>query len=131
MPEGNGHLFDVLAAPDGMRVLLASPNPRGHAKGLAWWSSSNGIWLAGDDLAPLPADRTYQLWVVPSERDAINLGTLHIDREGSGRMLATGGWLLTVPPDSPLKLLLTEEPLGGSSGPSSDVRLIGELPRRR
>jgi hypothetical protein len=130
-PEGEGHLFDLLSAPDATRVLLASPNPRGHGRGLGWWSPSHGIWLAGDELSPLPVDRTYQLWLTPSGRRPINLGTLHVDRDGSGRMLSVGHWVRDTPRDAELVLTVTEEPRGGSTRPSADVHLIGPLPRAR
>jgi hypothetical protein len=123
----SSRLFDVLAAPDVVRVVLATTTTERSGQGLAWWSPSNGIGLAVDGLPALPSDRRYQLWLMPQDGPAMSLGTMKVDVGGSGRTLSLTPASDVIPPHGALMLALTEERASGSSRPSSAIQLAGQL----
>jgi anti-sigma-K factor RskA len=73
------------------------------------------------NLAPLPADQTYQVWAI-SDGEAASLGLLEAD---------TSGHTTVMMPELDLEgvdsLAVTIEPAGGSTRPSSDPVATGEL----
>lgn len=83
---GPDALEAILGAPDGVAIRLLSTNGT-DAVGLAWWSPSQGMWLAVDRVDQAARRRRFDLWVrTGSARSP--LGTIEIDEHGSGRMIA-------------------------------------------
>lgn len=112
----------VLTAPDVARVDLAGQAPAPNASARAFWSRSRGMVFTASHLPPLPAGRTYQLWLVTAQAP-ISAGLLTPDaRGGVSETFST-------PPDipQPVALAVTIEPAGGVPAPTGDKYLVGTL----
>jgi hypothetical protein len=113
----------ILTAPDVARVDLAGQQPVSpSASARAFWSRSRGMVFNASNLPPLPAGRTYQLWVVTAQAP-ISAGLLTPDTQGSVSEI------FNTPPDipQPVAMAVTIEPAGGVSAPTGDKYLIGTL----
>jgi anti-sigma-K factor RskA len=110
----------VLTAPDLARVDLTGQTPAPRATGRAFWSRTRGLVFAASALPPLPAGRTYQLWVVTAQQP-ISAGLVRPDDTG-----AVTAFFAT-PPDipAPVAMAVTIEPEGGVPAPTGDKYLIG------
>jgi hypothetical protein len=112
----------VLTAPDVARVDLAGQAVAPRASARAFWSRSRGMVFTASNLPPLPAGRTYQLWVVTGQAP-LSAGLLTPDAQGS--VSAT----FNTPPDiaQPVAMAVTIEPAGGVPAPTGERYLIGTL----
>lgn len=88
--------------------------------GLVWSPSRQTLVIAANDLPPLSAGRTYQLWGIPAEGDPVSLGTFDAGPDGDALLQRP----LAVDADFDLGAI-TEEPEGGSPQPTSTPILIG------
>jgi anti-sigma-K factor RskA len=114
----------VLAAPDLARVDLEGQPPAASARGRAFWSRSRGLVFTAANLPPLPAGRSYQLWIVTPQA-ALSAGLLTPDDAGS--VTAT----FETPPDlpTPVAMAVTLEPEGGVPAPTGEKYLVGMVAR--
>ena len=113
----------ILTAPDVARVDLAGQQPVSpSASARAFWSRSRGMVFNASNLPPLPAGRTYQLWVVTAQAP-ISAGLLTPDVRGSVSEV------FNTPPDipQPIAMAVTIEPAGGVPAPTGDKYLVGTL----
>jgi Anti-sigma-K factor rskA len=112
----------VLTAPDVARVDLAGQTVAPQASGRAFWSRSRGMVFNASNLPPLPAGRTYQLWVVTAQAP-ISAGLLTPNT--AGNVSET----FNTPPDipQPVAMAVTIEPAGGVPAPTGDKYLVGVL----
>jgi len=113
----------ILTAPDVARVDLAGQQPVSpSASARAFWSRSRGMVFNASNLPPLPAGRTYQLWVVTAQAP-ISAGLLTPDMQGSVSEI------FNTPPDipQPIAMAVTIEPAGGVPAPTGDKYLVGTL----
>ena len=113
----------ILTAPDVARVDLAGQQPVSPgASARAFWSRSRGMVFNASNLPPLPAGRTYQLWVVTAQAP-ISAGLLTPDIQGSVSEV------FNTPPDipQPIAMAVTIEPAGGVPAPTGDKYLVGTL----
>jgi len=110
----------VLMAPDLARIDLAGQTAAPRAAGRAFWSRTRGLVLAASALPPLPAGRTYQVWVVTANRP-ISAGIVRPDDNGA---ITT---FFATPPDipAPVAMAVTIEPEGGVPSPTGDRYLLG------
>lgn len=76
--------------------------------------------LVIDGLAPVAADRTYELWLV-DDSGAVPAGLFKPDTDGRAMVLVEGD----VRPG--ILLALTEEPTGGVDAPTGEVLLTAEI----
>jgi anti-sigma-K factor RskA len=107
----------VLTAPD---AQLATATATTGGRGTMVMSPSSGrVALITDDLPPVPAGMTYQIWYVGKDA-VVPAGFL-----GDGAMSAT---VLAGHPDSAVAVGVTVEPSGGSAQPTSDPFLTIALP---
>ena len=72
----------MLFAPDTLRVDLAGEGPAPGSKARAFMSRHSGVAFAADQLPALPADKVYQLWVVPQDAAPVSAGLLAPDASG-------------------------------------------------
>jgi hypothetical protein len=79
--------------------------------------------LIVQDLQPLPRDRAYQLWLRWGDRQRDNGGVFRVDEQGFGLVYITAPQPFT----TYQRVGITEEPAGGSPGPTSP-RVIGGTP---
>jgi anti-sigma-K factor RskA len=111
----------VLTAPDVARIELAGQPVAPRASARAFWSRSRGMVFTASNLPPLPAGRTYQVWVVTAQPAPTSVGLLKPD--ANGRADAR----FETPPDipQPVALAVTIEPEGGVPAPTGEKYLIG------
>ena len=112
----------VLTAPDVARIDLAGQTVAPQASARAFWSRSRGMVFTASNLPPLPAGRTYQLWVVTAQAP-ISAGLLTPD--GSGNVSETFSTPQDLP--QPVAMAVTIEPAGGVPAPTGDKYLVGVL----
>jgi anti-sigma-K factor RskA len=112
----------VLTAPDVARVDLAGQPAAPQASARAFWSRSQGLVFTASNLPPLPAGRSYQLWVVTGQAP-LSAGLLTPDAQGG--VNAT----FNTPPDipQPVAMAVTVEPAGGVPAPTGERYLVGTL----
>ena len=100
------------------------PKPEGHA---AYDASRGALVFIGEHLDPLPANKTYELWLLQPDnpdgthKDPVPAGTFKPDARGVGRVVL---------PDLPKNLAaigfgVTVENDGGSPKPTSGIVLAG------
>jgi anti-sigma-K factor RskA len=114
----------LLTMPETRPVVLRSEKAESRARGvLLLQPDTPNAMLIVDDLPPLPPDRTYQLWLVRDDRQRDNGGIFRVDARGCGMVS------ITAPrPFATYRAIgITEEPTGGSPGPTSP-RLIEGTP---
>lgn len=102
---------------------LAADQPGADARGTLCAVENGDIaWLIVYRLPTLPADATYQAWLVTGET-RVDAGVFTVDEQGRG--------FLTIWLDQPLEsfdaLGVTTEPAGGSPAPTGPRMLIGTL----
>jgi hypothetical protein len=108
-------LIEVLAAPDLVRYNVTGVDENKTA-GQLLWSRSRGVVFTALRVPPLPADVTYELWLMTDEAP-VAVGMFRPD--GGGRVT-----FATDPPRSPRPVVgasITIEPIGGSPRPSTRV----------
>ena len=110
----------VLTAPDLKQVNLTGQPPAPRAAGRAFWSRSNGLLFAANELPPLPAGRTYQLWYL-TPGAPVSAGLIKPDDQG--RITAA----FDTPPGTPepTGLAVSIEPDGGVPAPTGAIYLAG------
>jgi len=110
----------VLAAEDLIRVDLAGQPVAPRAAARAFWSRSRGLIFTASRLPPLPAGRTYELWII-SEEMPISAGLLRPSLDGAVQATFT-----TVPGVArAAAFAVTLEPDGGVPAPTGDKYLVG------
>lgn len=83
-----------------------------------------GTWhVFATALAPLPAEKEYELWFITPEQKKIRAGMFNVDIHGNGQLT------VPVPPDiGPVALAaITDEPKGGLDQPTGSIHLVGKL----
>lgn len=117
-------VLDLLTAKASQHVLLtaskAHPDPTGRAVYLA---ASGSLLFQASNLAPLPQDKTYELWVIPANGKApIPAGLFRPNTAGSASVI-----LPPLPTGVPAKAFgVTVERAQGSETPTAPILLAGE-----
>lgn len=111
----------LIATPRMRAVALGSGAAGSQARGVLWLQpDETQAVLVVQDLPPLQPHRAYQLWLRIGDGQRDNGGVFRVDERGFGI------WPITAP--RPLATYqavgITEEPAGGSPGPTSP-RVIG------
>jgi anti-sigma-K factor RskA len=115
---------DLLFAPDLQRVDLAGQPVAPGSTARAFMSRNRGMAFAASQLPALPADRVYQLWVIPQGQAPVSAGLLQPDAGGNASTffeMPAG-----LPP--PQVVAVTIEPAGGVPAPTGDKVLVGTVP---
>jgi len=113
--------FTLITAPEARPVVLRSDKPDSQARGILLLKpeEQNAVLIV-QDLPPLQRDRTYQLWLGLGGSQRDNGGVFRVDAQGFG--------LIRIMAPQPFtayqRVGITEEPAGGSPGPTSP-RVIG------
>ena len=117
-------VLEVLNAPNAQRVTLAAtktpPAPTAHAVYLA---ERGALMMEANNLKPVPAGKTYELWVIPASGAApVPAGTFTPNGEGYASVV-----LPKLPSGVPAKAFgITIENAGGSKTPTMPIVLSGE-----
>lgn len=112
---------EILGAGDVTGVQLKGEGPGSGASGRAFVSRSKGVVFTAQNLPPLQAGKTYQLWIVDANGRPVDAGIFAPDATG----VATLVTLLNVP--SPAAVAVTVEPAGGVPAPTGDRYLLGAI----
>jgi anti-sigma-K factor RskA len=110
----------VLESDDVQMMLLGGKDPQPGARGRVFWSprARRGILVAAN-LAALPADRQYELWVFLKGKP-VNAGVFDVD--ASGRALFESS---DFPEPDAQNFAVTVEPRGGVPAPTGPIVLVG------
>jgi hypothetical protein len=115
--------LNVLRSSNMIRVDLRGSGPASAAVGRAFVSADRGVIFNADRLPALGPQRTYQLWVIPAAGGSapVSAGVFTVD--------ATGATALSIPIPAGIATIaavaVSEEPAGGSPGPTSTPLLVG------
>ena len=113
-------LVALLNSPSAQLVKLQASEAGGRATGRAIVAEGQKMVFYASNMPQLPAGRTYQLWLMRGRRPAIASGGV-FGQDGS--LEVSDATLL-----SDLRgLAVTEEPAGGSPGPTGHKILVGTL----
>jgi len=117
-------IIAVLNSPQSAHVLLYETRQATHPVGEVSWLASKGalVFVAGG-LRPLPADKTYELWLIPSSGNApIPAGLFRPDPDSGAAVV-----LPPIPADTPARRFeVTVEPGHGSETPSLPIVMQGQ-----
>ncbi len=110
----------VLESDDVQMMTLEGKDPQPQARARVFWSerARRGIIVASN-LASLPPDRQYELWVFQSGRP-INAGVFDVDPQGRALFESTD-----FPEPQAQNFAVTVEPRGGMPAPTGPVVLVG------
>jgi hypothetical protein len=116
-------VVEVLTSPESQRVSLVSahtlPEPSGDA---VYLKNRGALVFTASHLAPLPPNKTYELWIIPANGSApIPAGTFQPDAHGMASVL-----LPNLPTGIQAKAFgVTMEHAGGSTTPTLPILLAG------
>ena len=113
--------FTLITAPEARPVVLRSDKAESQARGILLLKPEepNAVLIV-QDLPPLQRDRAYQLWLAWGDRQRDDGGVFRVDEQGFGLIRITAPRPFT----AYQRVGITEEPAGGSPGPTSP-RVIG------
>jgi anti-sigma-K factor RskA len=110
----------LINARDTMIVPLA-PQP-GMPKGSAhvMYNAKMGMLMYEGQLEPNPANKSYQLWIVPTQGNPISAGVFN------AASTETDHFFMKLPPGiAPKAFAVTLEPAGGRPAPTGPMVLVG------
>ena len=116
-------VLDVLTSPQAKRVSLVTgttpPMPSGHA---VYVKERGALLFTAANFAPLPPNKTYELWVIPANGSApIPAGTFAPDATGSASVI-----LPQIPVGIDAKAYgVTMENAGGATTPTLPILIAG------
>ena len=114
----------LLSAPDAIRVTLVATNAKPQPQGKAIYRpQSGGLVFLASNFAPLPREKAYELWLLPTSGAApIPVGVFKPDSRGSASVL-----MPSLPKNLQAKAFaITIEPETGSTSPTMPIILVGE-----
>ena len=115
--------LEILTAPETVKVELTPAAARPVPHGKALYNSRRGLLFYAANLQNLPPDRTYELWLIPTEGDPIDAGIFNPDVHGNGEVI-----LPQLPQGIVAKAFaVTIERAGGVSAPTGPKVLIGPV----
>jgi len=112
----------TLTAPDAVRVTLVAaktpPQPQGKA---IYVKDRASLIFIASNFGSLPADKAYELWIIPTQGNPIPAGVFKPDAHGSGTIINP-----PIPSNVEAKAFaITVEPESGSSAPTSTPIMLG------
>src|SRR4029450_3589451 len=110
----------VPAAGRRLRVQRSGQRVARQASARAFWSRSQGLVFTASNLPPLPAGRTYQLWIGTAEWP-IGAGLLEPRTDGGVNVV----YSMPSGVNRPVAFAVTIDPEGGLPAPTGDKYLVG------
>jgi len=110
----------VLESDDVQMLMLGGKGPQPDASGRVFWSpkARRGVIVAAN-LAPLPSDRQYELWVFQKGKP-VSAGVFDVDPQGRALFEST-----QFPEAEAQNFAVTIEPRGGVPAPTGPIVLVG------
>jgi anti-sigma-K factor RskA len=114
-------LLAMFNAPDAVHATLVAAKEKPQPQGKAMYLPRQGALLfMASNLAPLPAQKTYQLWLVPMQGAPIPAGTFRPDLKGSAMVMDP-----PIPKGMTAKMFaVTVEAAGGSQTPTMPMVMM-------
>lgn len=103
-------------------VALAGTPDAPQASGIFYTGPESGL-LVLRGLPPLPAEQTYELWLIPGEGAPVPAGLVQVAADGSN----TFAIALAGQPTDYAAVGLSIEPAGGSPAPTGPIVLLGTV----
>lgn len=117
-------IVSVMTSPNARHIVLTETRQAEHPAGQVSWLENKGalVFIAAG-LRPLPAGKTYELWLVPEQGKApIPAGLFRPDADRGATVV-----LPPIPADTQARLfMVTEEPAQGSTTPSLPIVMEGQ-----
>ena len=117
-------VLEVLNSPEAQRVTLsATKTPAAPTAHTVYLPDRGALVMEANNLKPIPAGKTYELWVIPASGAApVPAGTFTPNNEGYASVV-----LPKLPSGVPAKAFgITIENAGGSNTPTAPILLSGE-----
>jgi anti-sigma-K factor RskA len=114
------HAQALLESKDTVSVALAQQPgmPKGDVR--VMYNAKMGMAMCDGWVEPAPANKSYQLWLVPMEGKPISAGMI----EGG----SINPWMVKLPQGMPAKAFaVTLEPAGGMPQPTGPMVLVGPI----
>jgi anti-sigma-K factor RskA len=109
----------VTAAPDSAMITLLQQKDAPPGQAHVMYNARMGLAIYSGQIAPAPADKSYQLWLVPSSGAPVNAGLVSANQ-------ADGAVVVRLAPGLAAKAFaVTMEPLGGRPQPTGPMVLVG------
>ena len=114
-------LLAMFSAPDAVHATLVAAREKPQPQGKAMYLPRQGALLfMASNLAPLPANKTYQLWVLPMTGPPVPAGTFVPDARGSAMVMDP-----PLPRGIPARMFaVTVEAAGGSRTPTMPMVMM-------
>ena len=117
--------LSILTSGDMREIAMTGSDAAANAAARAYWSPTRGLLVVADRLPAPPPGRIYQVWIIEKGTSKpLSAGLLGDEPGGRGMLIVT-------PPrpdaSSSVTVAVTDEPPGGSAGPSSPIRLAGSI----
>jgi anti-sigma-K factor RskA len=115
----------VLAAADTVTIQMSAAGDRskGSSSGVVKFNAKAGVVLYAAELPALPHDKSYQMWLLPTNGAPISVGLL-----GPGGRTWGNMWTGEVPANTQAKTFaVTIEPVGGAAQPMGTKVLVGSV----
>lgn len=109
--------LSILNDPVTRDVTFGDPAARGRV----FVSAGKGVVFIAAHLPKLDANRTFEMWVIPSKGNPIPAGTFHGDSDSSAVFVRPG------PVDNAAAIAVTVEPEGGSPQPTTTPFIVTKL----
>jgi hypothetical protein len=114
-------LVDLLSSPDTVSVRLAAAPETQPSAGMVRYNAKRGMVVYTAELPALPADKIYQMWLVPATGAPISAGIFAPGPHGTRQL-----WTAEVPMNTEVKAFaVTIEPAGGVAQPTGPKVLVG------
>jgi anti-sigma-K factor RskA len=115
-------IIDMLGAKDTVVVSLAEQKQQPLGTARVFYNAKRGFLVYNGTLPPAPADKSYQLWLVPTNGAPISAGVFESSEGGTDRITAE------VPAGTAAKAFaVTLEPRGGKPAPTGPFVLLGPV----
>jgi anti-sigma-K factor RskA len=113
---------DILQAPDATRYdVLPVKYPAPPPSGNAIYSRERGLIFIASNLKPVPAEKAYELWLIPTQGAPVPAGVFKPDAHGSATVINP-----PLPAGAEAKAFaITIEPERGSSTPTMPIVMMG------
>lgn len=110
-----------MSSPDLSLVSLSGGSPQPRARGRIFWDKDRHIWhVQVFDLAPLPPQKAYELWIITPARKLPSV-TFSVNSAGDAAFTAP------VPANEQIAAAaITDEPAGGVASPTGKIQLLGK-----
>jgi anti-sigma-K factor RskA len=124
------NVINIVRGSGTIQVSLSGTKDAPGAAGRAFFNATRGMVVSAEQMPALRPGRAYQLWMVLPNQKPLSAGVFSVSADGAATFVATGPASLIVPAGAGVTIAVTEEPAGGSDGPTTPILLAGEMRAR-